>query len=174
MLAFPLNSGKSHRKPPWPQMTWQNRLKIIIIIKSTEPQLQYIKRLSNWLLATKPEALHRHIYWFYRLGVIFTEVLITCGDKTACDTQLSCSHRRLVKKKKKRSVDLHMGEVVEHNGEEVGGGAMRRSYQTRSSNRSPVGDALIGSRLLRRNYHSLFLHVGWREKKASGGVCFFF
>lgn len=32
-----------------------------------------------------------------------------------------------------------MGEVVEHNGEEVGGGGTRRSNPNRSSKRSPLG-----------------------------------
>lgn len=144
-----------------------------------KPQPQYMKRLSSWLLASQLETLYRYVRWFNRQGVVFfTEALITCGDKTACDTQLSRSrrlHRRLAKK---RSGDLHMGEVAEHNDKEVGGGATRRRDPNTSSKRSPLrSERLIGSRSLRRNIHCLFRHVRLRarrrETKQKGGAVFF-
>lgn len=117
-----------------------------------KPQPQYTKRLSSWLLASQLETLYRYVRWFNRQGVVFfTEALITCGDKTACDTQLSRS-RRLAKK---RSGDLHMGEVAERNDKEVGGGATRRRDPNTSSKRSP----------LRRNIHCLFRHVRLRARR---------
>lgn len=110
--------------------------------KSAEPQPQYMKRLSSWLLPSQLETLYRYFRWFNRQGVVFTEALITCGDKTACDTQLSRSRRRRHHRlAKKRSGDLYMGEVAEHNDKEVGGGATRGRYPNTSSKRSPLAGA---------------------------------
>lgn len=107
------------------------------------------------------------VRWLNRQGVVFfTEALITCGDKTACDTQLSRSRHRRRRLAKKRSGDLHMGEVAERNDKEVGGGATRRRDPNTSSKRSPPrSERLIGSRSLRRNIHCLFRHVRLRARR---------